>query len=54
MVSRVLEADIQSGYAEIQERVDTEFARNTSLVKDHLLLIEKAKGLEMRVAELEE
>ena len=54
MVSRVLEADIQSGYAEIQERVDTEFARNTSLVKDRLLLIKKAKGLKTRVAELEE
>ena len=54
MVSRLLKADIKSGYAEIQQRIDAEFARNTTLMKDRLLLLDKSKGLEMRVVELEE
>ena len=54
MVSRVLEGDIRSGYTEIQDRVDAEVARNTSLLKNRLALIEKVKVLEARVAEVEE
>ena len=54
MVSRVLEGDIRSGYAEIQDRVDAEAAWNQSLLKDRLALIGKVKVLEARVAEVEE
>lgn len=45
-MSRSLERDIQHGYAEIQQRVDSEFARSTELA-------EKAEELEGKVAELE-
>ena len=53
MVSRALEGDIQSGYTEIQDRVDAEVARNKSLLKDRLVLLERVKVLEARVAEVE-
>ena len=54
MVSRVLEGDIQRGYTDIQDQVDAEVAKNTSLLKDRLALIEKVRALEAKVAEAEE
>ena len=54
MVSRVLEGDIQRGYTDIQDQVDAEVAKNTSLLRDRLALIEKVRALEAKVAEAEE
>lgn len=54
MVSRMLEGDIQHGYTEIQDRVDAEAVKNTSLLRDRLALIEKVRALEAKVAEAEE
>ena len=54
MVSRALEGDIQSGYTEIQDRVDAEVERKKSLLKERLVLLERVKVLEARVAEVEE
>ena len=54
MVSRALEGDIQRGYLEIQDRVDAEVERKKSLLKERLVLLERVKALEARVAEVEE
>ena len=54
MVSRALETDIQSGYTEIQDRVDATAAENASLLEDRMALAEQVKVLEAKVAEMEE
>ena len=54
MVSRALEADIESGYAEIQEQVDASSATNATLLEERMALTERVKVLEAKVAEMEE
>lgn len=53
MLSRALEGDILRGYAEIQGWVDSEHAWSEALSTEHSVLVERAKGLEARVTELE-
>ena len=54
MVSRALEADIQSGYAEIQEQVDASSAKNATLLEERMALTDRVTVLEAKVAEMEE
>ena len=54
MVSRALEADIDSGYAEIQEQVDASSATNATLLEERMALTEQVKVLEAKIAEMEE
>ena len=49
MVSRALERDVQSGYAEIQGRIDVEAARSAELAAGRLALRAKVKKLKAKV-----
>ena len=49
MVSRALERDVQSGYAEIQGRIDAEAARSAELAAGRLALRAKVKKLKAKV-----